>query len=139
MVDQLHEPSIGIAAIEAPGAVAVGARRGVDDDTVGFQIFVPGIHGLGIRQQETDVVEVLWTGWKGLSGRAVQRYIIGARGEIDIVCIGPPLDPHAEEIDIESLRALEIADIQGHMTEAEGCRRARCGHRASITQAVGTP
>jgi hypothetical protein len=136
VVDQLHQPPFGIAAVQAAGPVAMGARRGVDDDAVGYEMPVPDVHGLGILHQEPDMIEVLPTGRGGDASGAVQGQVIGPRGQIHVVRIGPPLDPHAEDIDVESLTGLEVMYVQGQMAEAQGCRGALCGHPASITNQI---
>ena len=112
----------------------MGARRGVDDYAVGHEMSMPDVHGLGILHQEPDMIEVLLTGRGGHAGGAVQGQVIGPRGQIHVVRIGPPLDPHAEDIDVESLTGLEVTYGQGQMAEAQGCGGALRAHPASIRQ-----
>ena len=101
MVNQLNEQAVGIVKVER--ARPVSMRLGVRGkrDTVTSQTSRPHIDVLRPADNETDVVHGLNGVWQSAFGQLVDREIILARREVNIVRIRHPLQLHSENIAIK--------------------------------------
>src|SRR5215831_7190298 len=61
-------------------------------------------------------------GGRARLGHTVERQVVGAGGEINVVRIRLPLDREAEEIHVEALHRLQVPRVQREMPETRVCR-----------------
>lgn len=120
VVDDLDRVAGRVETVKAAGAITVGTGRGLHFHIMATQEIEPDIDLLGLIDNKTDVVEPLVTGEVISARGAVQGQIVIAGGEIDIVGVGPPLDLHPHQIDVEVLASLEVGNEQCDVAQAGG-------------------
>src|SRR3569623_2125347 len=135
MVNHLHRHPGRIEAVKAARPVAMGTRRGLHRHALRQQERMPGIDISGRREYEADVVQPLRPGRHHPGRPPVQREDVVDGGEINVVRVRPPLDPHAEQRTVKALAGSEILDEQRRMAQAGG----GCGslHQAVLRQGSG--
>lgn len=120
MVDHLEDDAILILRVERAGTVAVGLDITQDSDSVALEPSVPGIHGVGVRQGESQMVEDLSAGGGLVPLTLVDGQIVQAIGsEVYVVGVRLPLDGHFEDTGVELFGGLRIPHVKCSVTETE--------------------
>ena len=133
MINHLHHGIARIQAIKAARAVTMGARLRLHRDPVHAQKRVPGIDVVGPGQHESDVIQALRPLRRDPVGESMQGQIVAAGGQIHIVGVGPPLNAHAQQVDVKRLARLEVAFITAGILEG-----ARDGQTVAELMSYGT-
>src|SRR5882762_7741494 len=120
-MNDLDAVAVRILEIAGPGAVAVRARRRIDCHAAALEKRGPRIH-IGRRSHnQPEMIEPAplrgRTACRERS-RTMQREVVDARREIDIVGIRLPLDVESQKVDVEPLHGFELADAERQMTQA---------------------
>ena len=90
---------------------------------------LPGSNVGRVGGDDADVIEALCSSG---GGALVEREVVVAAGEIEVLGIGRPLDHKPEQVHIKSARLWHVVDSQGHMMEPKvgrrrGHGRLQCG------------
>ena len=86
---------------------------------------MPVIYVRGRINDEPHVIHALTGGGDGVS-RAMNRQVVVAAGEIDVVGIRVPFDAHTHQARVEIHAGIEVTGEQGHVTKPGGWTWSLC-------------
>ena len=121
MIDHLQEVVFRIMAIEAARPVAVGFRLRLYARLVALKEVVPQVDVFGAAQHNADVIQSARPRGGAV---AVQGKVVDAASQINIVLIGAPFNPIAQQLRVELFATLKVRHPQGHMPQAGDGGRA---------------
>ena len=111
-MDELHDESF--QEIERSRAVTMRARPPGERGAAS-----PGVDVLGSRHEQPDVVEHPRS--RDVRG-ALERDVVAIAREVDVLGVGPPLDPVSGQLDEEAFGRIEVANTRRHVAQTEGSR-----------------
>ncbi len=123
MVDELHQIACGVEAIKASRTIPMGLRRLRDLHAIRQQVRMPCIDIIRRTHDEADMVQTLRALQRLIRIEAMERDIILARCQVDIVWIRLPLFLHADHIAVEHQACLQVMDEQRDMMHAQHAAR----------------
>ena len=109
MMNELKSIPLGIAEVEARGAVPVGARLGVERDAARAKVRGPRMHVLGTIDEQPDVIE---RALRVATTARMKREVVLATREVDLMLVGTPLDFVPEHFEVETFHHREITHAQ---------------------------
>jgi glutaredoxin 3 len=120
-MDHLENHAVVILRVKRAGAVAVGFDITQDLDSMALEPGVPGIHGVGVRKSESQMIKDLGAGHGLVPLAAVNGQIVETvRSEVDVVGVRFPLDGHFEDPGVKLFGGLRIAHVECGVTESKG-------------------
>src|ERR1022692_4200550 len=99
MVNDLDEQLLWSTEVEGARAVAVGLGSYLERDPVRLEVRRPAVDVGRRRHSDSDVIEDRAPGAGGARRRTMmERQVVSAAAQIDIVGIGPPFDGVAHDL-----------------------------------------
>ena len=116
MKNHLHHIAIRVTAVKASRSIAMCPRLLENFYVMAEQEIVPGINVLYFRQDKANMVQVLRACWRFIS--PMQRKVVVAGCQVDIVGVRSPFDLHTQQVDIKVFGLCHSGDVKCYMSHA---------------------
>ena len=118
MVDQLDEQTIGIFEVKRAGAIAVGFDFFGKGNAENAQAVAPLVDIFGGADDKPEVIDVLHRAELAGICKSMNRKVIRAGSQVNVIGVGLPFDGHSHHFRVEIDRLLDIANVQRDVPDA---------------------